>query len=154
MQRITWREGFTALEALIVLAFFGLLITLGAVSINNARARMRDAIRVSDVNMLRAGLSLYWQQKFSYPTSAGMAIGDTEVSDGLTLDGFVPLSQAKPPLLLERVPQGPRSNERYQYVGGLNGYAIRFETERDTYLGPPNVYYMHSSGIDTNSDLK
>lgn len=154
MSRLTWREGFTALEALIVLAFFGLLITLGAVSINSARARMRDAIRVSDANMLRAGLSLYWQQKFSYPTSAGMALGQPGISDGLTLDGFVNLTGTQQPLLLERVPQGPRTNEWYQYMGGLNGYAIRFETERDTYLGPPNVYYMHSTGIDTSPDLK
>lgn len=154
MNRLTWREGFTALEALIVLAFFGLLITLGAVSISNARARMRDAVRVSDVNMLRAGLSIYWHQTSAYPTSNGMTLGDTDLSDGLTLDGFVPLSQAKSPLLLERVPQGPSSDERYVYTGGLNGYAIRFQTERETSLGPPNVYYMHSTGVDTNGDLK
>lgn len=154
MRAITWRAGFTALEGLIVLAFFGLLITLGALSLNNARARTRDAVRLSDVNALRSALNVYWQQKATYPTSAGVAIGQPGVTDTLTLDGFLPSQQAQPPLLLQKILPGPGSNEYYWYKGGPGGYTIRFETERDTALGNANVYYLHSTGFDANEDVK
>ncbi len=154
MSRLTWRSGFTALEALIVLSFFGLLITLGALSISSARARMRDAVRLSDMNMLRAGLALGWQQQSTYPISSGIDIGVPGVSDALSLSGFGPAGTAQPPTLLERVPAPPKANEVYHYKGNTNGYSIRFETERETFLGPPNVYYVHSGGFDAAEDLK
>ena len=137
-----------------MLSFFGLLITLGALSISSARARMRDAVRVSDMNMLRAGLALHWQQNSTYPTSSGTNLGVPNTSDALTLNGFVSAAQAQPPLLLERVPSAPNKGETYYYKGNPNGYAIRFETERDTFLGPPNVYYLHSTGFDAAEDLR
>ncbi len=154
MRTVSWRAGFTALEGLIVLAFFGLLVTLGALSINHARARARDAVRVSDVNALRSALSVYWQQKATYPASPGMAIGEPGASDALTLDGFVPSQGAQGSVLLQPVPMGPKSGEFYWYKGGPSGYAIRFETERDTALGGANVYYLHSTGFDASEDLK
>ncbi len=154
MRSLTWRAGFSALEGLIVLAFFGLLVTLGALSINHARARARDAVRVSDVNALRAALNIHWQQKATYPVSPGMAIGQPGVTDTLTIDGFVPANQVKSPILLQPVPAGPSSNEFYWYKGGPGGYTIRFETERDSSLGEANVYYLHSTGFDASEDLK
>ncbi len=152
--RIHWKSAFTTLEALIVLAVFGLVMTFGALSLQSARARMRDAVRVSDMQVLRASLHLYWQEKATYPISPGMTIGEAGTSDMLTLDGFVPAQASGAGTLLERVPQGPSSGERYRYVGGANGYAIRFETERDTFLGPPNVYYVHGDGFDASEDLR
>lgn len=154
MSRMTWRGGFTALEGLIALAFFGLVITLGALSLNTARARARDAVRLSDVSNIRAGLGLIWQQKATYPTSPGGDIGLPGSSDVLTLDGFVGGAQVKPPVLVQSIPLGPSSGEHYWYKGGPNGYAVRFSTERDTALGPANVYYLHSTGFDTSSDVK
>ncbi len=154
MRSITWKSGFTALEGLIVLAFFGLMVTLGALSLNNARARTRDAVRLSDVNTLRAALSVHWQQKATYPSSNGMAIGEAGSTDALTLNGFVPAQQAQPPILLQKILPGPGSNEYYWYKGGPSGYTIRFETERDSVLGNANVYYLHSTGFDASEDVK
>lgn len=152
--RIQWKSAFTALEALIVLAFFGLVMTFGALSIQGARARMRDAVRLSDMQVLRASLHVYWQEKASYPVAQGISLGEAGASESLTLDGFVAAQGSGQPSILERVPQGPKSGERYYYVGGPNGYAIRFETERETFLGPANVYYVHGSGFDTSADLR
>ncbi len=156
MRSLTWKSGFSALEGLIVLAFFGLLITLGALSLNSARARTRDAVRLSDMNTLRSALSVYWQQKASYPTSAGVSIGQAGVTDALTLDkaGFVPSASAQPPVLLQKILPGPMSNEYYWYKGTPSAYTIRFETERDTVLGNANIYYLHSTGFDASEDVK
>jgi type II secretory pathway pseudopilin PulG len=156
MRSFTWRSGFSALEGLIVLAFFGLLITLGALSLNSARARTRDAVRLSDMSALRAALHVYWQQTASYPTSAGTTLGQPGVSDALTLDkaGFVSSVNPQPPVLLQKISPGPSSNEYYWYKGTPSGYTIRFETERDTALGNANIYYLHSTGFDTSEDMK
>jgi len=46
------RQGFTLIELLVVIAIIGLLSTLAVVSLNSARAKARDAKRVSDVKQI------------------------------------------------------------------------------------------------------
>ncbi len=148
------KEAFSALEGLIALAFLGLVLTFGAISLNSARARARDAVRVSDMQMIRAGLHLYWQEKATYPVAQQFVLGVPNTSDALTITGFVASQGAQPPIVLEHVPMGPSSKETYIYTGTPSGYSIRFATERDTFLGPPNIYYVHSTGFDTSEDAK
>jgi len=144
-----FRRGFTALEALIVLAVFGLLATLAIFSLNSARASLRDAQRLSDVSVLRSALSQYWLEKATYPTSEGVDLGFAGTNtDRLTGAGFVAATDPSEPVYLNRVPTGPKVNEFYRYRAGANGYSIRFQTETRTDLGPPNVYYAHATGID------
>lgn len=146
---MNFRRGFTVLEALIVLAVFGLLATLAVLSLNSARASLRDAQRISDVSVIRSALSQYWLEKAAYPTSAGVDLGSPGTNtDRLTGSGFVSANDPSEPLYLNRVPTGPKVGEYYRYRAGANGYSIRFQTETRTDLGPPNVYYAHATGID------
>lgn len=144
-----FRRGFTVLELLIVIAVFGLLATLAVLSLNSARASLRDAQRLSDISILRAGLGQYWLEKATYPASEGVTLGASGTNtDKLSAAGFVSREDTTTPVYLERVPVGPRGGEYYRYRGGSNGYSIRFMTETETDLGPANVYYAHASGID------
>lgn len=148
-----FKPGFTILEVLIVLAVFGLLATLAVLSLNSARARVRDAQRLSDVGTVSAALSRYWLEKATYPSSAGILLGapgtNTEV---LSAGGFEKREKAQSPIYLDRLPAGPKVGEYYRYKGGANGYSIRFVTESDTELGKANVFYAHSNGAIDGKD--
>ena len=147
------KAGFTILEILIVLAVFGLLATLAVLSLNSARARVRDAQRLSDVSTLSAALSRYWLDKATYPASGGIELGkpgtNTEL---LSSGGFERREGVQSPIYLDRLPTGPKVGEYYRYKGGANGYSIRFMTESDTDLGEANVFYAHSNGIIDGKD--
>lgn len=143
------QPGFTVLEGLIVLAVFGVFATLAVLSLNSARARMRDAQRLSNVSIIRTALSRYWLEKATYPASAGVNLAEPGTkTDVLTSDGFADRVEIKDKQVYIQVPSGPKANEYYQYKGGPNGFAIRFQTERDSDLGKANIYFAHSTGID------
>lgn len=157
----TWKRGFTLLEGLIVLALIGLILTIAALSLQSARAKTRDAQRLGDIAVLTSGLTSYWQQNSKYPSSEGVDLGAPgSGADMLTTNaqsGFVPAGQTTDRILLDadRMPRGPKTGEYYHYKGGLNGFSIRFVTERDTTLGKANVWYAHSNGlIDGSDELK
>lgn len=159
MASLSARRGFTVLELLIVLAVFGLLATLALVSLNRSRAALRDTQRLSDIGRIQAGLKEYWSVKFTYPVSVGIDLGKPGAqADKLTDKGFVVADDPAHPddtLFIARMPIGPSANEFYQYRGNVNGYALRFKTESDTNVGPPNVFYAHANGlIDTSPEEK
>lgn len=149
------RPGFSLLEGLIVLAMIGLLAAFAAVSLNSARARTRDAQRLSNMSTVRSALQLYWLEKATYPASEGMMIGQAATkSEVLTSNGFQSRAEASGNSFLPLVPTGPSVNEFYAYKGGPNGYSIRFKTESDTEFGKANIYYLHSNGIDKDEMVK
>lgn len=66
---MTQKKGFTLIELLVVVAIIGLLSTLSIVALNTARAKARDARRVSDVKQIQTALELYYNDKGDYPAS-------------------------------------------------------------------------------------
>lgn len=65
-------KGFTLIELLVVVAIMGLLAALGVIALNQARARARDARRVSDVKQIQTALELYYLDNDSYPQANGV----------------------------------------------------------------------------------
>lgn len=63
------QKGFTLIELLVVIAIIGLLSTLAVVALNNARAKSRDARRLSDVKQMQTAMELYFNDCGSYPAS-------------------------------------------------------------------------------------
>ncbi len=61
------KKGFTLIELLVVIAIIGLLSTLAVVSLNNARAKSRDAKRIADVKQIQTALELYYNDNNGYP---------------------------------------------------------------------------------------
>jgi len=102
------KRGFTLIELLVVVAILGLLATIVAVSLTSARARARDARRVSDVRQLELALELYYAAHEEYPdavVSAGEDIAE------LAGQGFLNMSS---------FPTDPNSGKIYCYAVGTH----------------------------------
>ena len=63
-------KGFTLIELLVVIAIIGLLSTLAVVALNNARAKSRDARRISDVKQVQTALEMYFNDLNAYPSGS------------------------------------------------------------------------------------
>ena len=60
-------RGFTLIELLVVIAIIGMLSSVVLASLNTARAKARDARRVSDLKQMQLALELYYDSNGSYP---------------------------------------------------------------------------------------
>lgn len=69
------KKGFTLIELLVVIAIIGLLSTMSVLALNQARARARDAKRISDVKQIQTALELYYNEEGQYPADALVAPG-------------------------------------------------------------------------------
>jgi type II secretion system protein G len=97
------KKGFTLIELLVVVAIMGMLAALAVVSLNNARARARDARRVSDIKQIQTALELYYLDQNTYPN---LTI-DTAI-DGrcLSANGFA--ASCTDPVYMAVVPENPK----------------------------------------------
>jgi prepilin-type N-terminal cleavage/methylation domain-containing protein len=63
------RKGFTLIELLVVIAIIGILSTLSVLALNSARARARDAKRISDIRQITTALEMYYNLNDNYPST-------------------------------------------------------------------------------------
>lgn len=154
-----FKKGFTLIELLVVIAIIALLSTLAVVSLNNARAKSRDAKRVSDIKQMQTALELYFADQQGYPASSTITVGTLNTSDCLSsAGGFV--SRASTACdgsgittYMGQVPaaQTPPSGNVYTYSGNADTYNLIFTLEGQTgsLSGPPNATHTATpSGIN------
>lgn len=62
-------RGFTLIELLVVIAIIGLLSSVVVASLNSARMKARDAMRMQQLGEIRKALELYYSANGYYPPS-------------------------------------------------------------------------------------
>jgi len=137
-------EAFTLIELLVVVAIIGMLASVILVSLGNARAKARDARRLSDAHQVRSGLDLYQINAGGYPDLSKWVIGN-EIKCNSTD--------------IMAVPKDPGVGTDYVYTSKgtgfssgscsgdmvYNGYSFQFVLEKDSDLGPAGTYCLQNT---------
>src|SRR3990167_302257 len=64
------KTGFTLIELLVSVAIISILVAIGVLTYNGARAQARDSKRVEDLKSIATALEAYYNQFGKYPDNA------------------------------------------------------------------------------------
>ena len=120
------KKGFTLIELLVVIAIIGLLSTLAVVSLNNARAKSRDAKRIADVKQMQTAYELFYNDCSEYPSTGAPADNNNcPTSPAVTLGTFMATMPSAPTPADGNCT--PATND-YTYLAGTNNatYTLSF----------------------------
>ena len=140
------KKGFTLIELLVVVAIMGLLASLAIVALNTARARARDARRVSDIKQIQTALELYYMDNYKYPPDPGDPVVDNDIQ-GLCLSATGGFAEAcDGTTYMGKVPSNPQPRTDGTCDGSLYTYdAVKVGTS-----GTDLSYYItYCLGHDT-----
>ncbi len=116
-------KGFTLIELLVVIAIIGILSSVVLASLSTARAKSRDAKRISDLGQIQLALELYYDSSSSYPVVS---------THSTTSATYTLLSGHLAPTYIAKVPTDPRSQPFYYGYGGTStAYILTAILEKD-----------------------
>lgn len=129
-------RGFTLIELLVVIAIIGVLASVVLASVNSARAKARDARRMSDFNAIRTALAFYFDKYGRYPNESPVTTNPwtdnfNSMAGQLVAEGF-----------LASVPQSPSGSiyAYYNYSGTIGGLLFTtLEAVAPTVTGYPGT---------------
>ena len=125
------KKGFTLVELLVVIAIIALLSTLSVVALNSARAKSRDARRLSDIKQIRTALDMYFDSNLTYPANCA-GLGSSSNCMCLTSNGWA-TSGCAGTIFMQKVPKDPGTYS-YDYTVDVNGtsYTITYKLDNGT----------------------
>jgi prepilin-type N-terminal cleavage/methylation domain-containing protein len=140
-------QGFTLIELLVVIAIIGLLASIVSAGVRNASTRARDARRLSDMNMIKTGMDIF------FTTSQG-AFPSKATFDASLLSGGILMCGTQQIMKIPQDPMYPTMQYEYDVSGltysGCSGstdlrhdYTITFRLEKDD---AATLYTMDSEG--------
>ncbi|MEK7125725.1 MAG: prepilin-type N-terminal cleavage/methylation domain-containing protein [Patescibacteria group bacterium] len=158
----TWqlKQGFTLIELLVVISIIGILSTLAIVSLNDARAKARDAKRISDIKQVQTALELFLADRNGYPAGNDLVLGAGAGSTLSQTGGFA--AAVAGTTYMGKVPGNPAPNGvDYKYTSYTSSaktsvcaavpcawYEIAFELEGQTGGLAAGAHSADPSGVN------
>jgi prepilin-type N-terminal cleavage/methylation domain-containing protein len=140
MSSLKLQKAFTLIELMVVVAIIAILTAIVIANLTQAKAKSRDAKRISDLNQIQLALELFFDRCNQYPASSGNLPnidagkgGGNGCPTGITLGTFI-----------SKIPTPPNPGESYYYaVDSTNSdYLLKAVLEgdnsalTDSYHGP------------------
>ena len=118
LKKNKYSQSFTLIELLVVIAIIGILSSIVLVSLNSAKAKARDARRISDFRQIQTALEMFYGTYGRYPQSPGYATWEghwynfsqcleTGVNCGFAISNYVPVMSQVPQDPLQPTPDNP-----------------------------------------------
>lgn len=155
------KQGFTLIELLVVIAIIGLLSSVVLASLNSARAKARDAQRLSSLKSIATAIELYKSDTGNAPAYGSGTTSYGEITPSTILNVLVTGNY------MSAIPTDPVNTGTFKYrycnrsTTNTSGYcnadsssktfSIRFQTETTTSLGAAGYYCLTSNGFTTTS---
>ncbi len=102
------KKGFTLIELMVVIAIIAILSTIIIASLGKAKAKSRDAKRVSDIANLQVTLELYFDKCNAFPATLALS-ANTGCPSGTNLGSFI--------TVIPSPPANPNGETTYKYAG-------------------------------------
>ncbi len=119
------KRGFTLIELLVVVAIIGLLSSVILASLNSARSKARDAVRLSDIKQISNALELYYSNNGVYPSGQFLSIKNTSDPNSVwqCCGGSAFIAALAP--YLPKLPIDPKNNDVTCYANGAHFYTYQ-----------------------------
>ena len=138
LHRLNFKNGFTVVELLVVVAIIGILSTIIIVSLSAAKYRANDTKRKADLKSMGLSLVQYYSANGAYPA--------TGVSPGVIFEGgddyipnIYPTYTNGAPL-----PNDPEGGDNYSYTSDGSGYKFFIRNPPHSAVGstqPSDEFY-------------
>ncbi|MDP2593521.1 MAG: prepilin-type N-terminal cleavage/methylation domain-containing protein [bacterium] len=129
------KRGFTLIELLVVIAIIGLLSSVVLASLNSARAKTRDAKRISEIREIQKALELYYDDHGYYPFTSWVGSHQTAWETGALGTALEPYLPTMPvdPVNSSNISPGYAFNGNYNYSYYSAGYRAPGQTNQQWY---------------------
>ncbi len=118
------KSGFTLIELLVVISIIGLLASVVLVSLNGARAKARDARRLSDMKQIMTALELYYDKNGYLPITSSYGENNSGGWDYSSQGDFLTFLRTSG--FLSTAPKDPVNNGVGDVYYGGTGFAYAY----------------------------
>ena len=139
------QRSISKIELLIVGLIVGVLGIMAVIAVSSARSAARDAIRLSDIRQVQAGVELYFNDTNEYPHSDDYIPLGSSATTCLSNEGFLSTCLSSNTVYLQAIGATPQQGlgedvacfgvaNAYCYTARKSEYRIEFELENNNPL--------------------